>query len=340
MNPMLFLREKKWYLLSALIVVSGSMAFAALADDSFFNVVMLICILFVLGMFIPLFMEYRAKSEFYRDLLMIFENLEKKNLITEMIRRPDFTEGMILYDILHGSDKACLDEIASYRAIQESYREYIELWVHEIKTPIASSKLMLQNAERNALLDSLNDELEKIEDDVQQVLFYSRSNNVDKDYLIKELSLRNVCNEAIRKNSKVLIQKKISVEMNDLDVLVLSDAKWIVFILDQIIGNAVKYSRGVQPTLTLSAHKTSNKTVLSVKDNGIGIPASELGRIFDKGFTGTNGRSGEKSTGMGLYIGKKLCTKLGLGLEAESQAEQGTTIRIIFPRSSVTDVLK
>jgi len=340
MNPMIFIREKKWYLLSAIIVVCGSMAFAALADDSFFNVVMLICILFVLGMFIPLLVEYRAKSEFYRDLLMIFENLEKKNLITEMIRRPDFTEGMILYDILQGSDKACLDEIASYREIQESYREYIELWVHEIKTPIASSKLMLQNAEKNALLVSLNDELEKIEDDVQQVLFYSRSNNVDKDYLIKELSLQNVCNEAIRKNSKALIQKKLSVTMRDLDIFVLSDAKWIVFILDQIIGNAVKYSRIVQPSLVISAQKTSNNTVLSVMDNGIGIVASELGRIFDKGFTGTNGRSGEKSTGMGLYICKKLCNKLGLGLEAESQAGQGTTIRIIFPRSSVTDVLK
>ena len=339
MNLMIYLKEKKWYLISIVVAFCFSMALTALADDAFFVIVILICILFALCMLIPLALEYKAKKEFYDDLLMIFENLEKKNLIAELIRKPDFIEGAILYDILHRSNKACLDEIASYRKIQESYREYIELWVHEIKTPIASSKLVLQNAHDDPLSESLSDELDKIEINVQQVLFYSRSNNVDKDYLIKEISLASVCNVVIRKNAKILIKKKIAVETEGLDVMVLCDAKWLGFILEQMIGNAVKYSCAQNPEIRVSAHRNKNNAVLCIADNGIGIDPSEIGRIFDKGFTGTNGRTEERATGMGLYICRKLCDKLGLHLEVQSTLQGGSEFRIVFPRSTMIDLI-
>ena len=293
--------------------------------------------LYVICVSIPLVFEYRQKKSFYENIIHIFNSLDKKNLIAEMVEPPSFREGIILYDIIRGSNKAMIEEINKYKYMSEEYREYIELWVHEIKTPISSSKLIAQN-HKNNITDSIYEELEKVEGLVEQVLFYSRSNNVEKDYIIKGIDLKGLCFTVLKKNSKLFIQNGIKVTIDNLEGNAFSDSKWLEFILTQILTNSVKYSNKPNGEVKISSKIMENSIVLSIEDNGSGIKESEIPRIFDKGFTGTNGRKNERSTGMGLYICKKLCDKLGLAIMADSKYGEGTEVSIIFPKGSMTDV--
>lgn len=295
---------------------------------------LLIGVLYILGTAVPLFAEYMTKKEFYNNLLCVFDALDRKNLIAQVITPPVFKEGIILYDIIKGSNKAMLEEINRYKFMQEEYREYIELWIHEVKTPISSSRLIAQNNESD-VMDSISEELGKIETFVEQVLFYSRSNTVEKDYIIREIHLQKLCFDVLKKNSKLFIQNKISVVTESLEVMIYSDEKWLQFILNQILTNSVKYSDKPDAQVKITSRETENSVVLSIQDNGIGIQNSELPRIFDKGFTGTNGRKDERSTGIGLYICKKLCDKLGLAIHADSKFGKGTTVCIVFPKNSM-----
>ena len=139
----------------------------------------------------------------------------------------------------------------------------------------------------------------------------------------------------IRKHSKSFIYQKIKIQLENLELSVYSDSKWLEFILDQIISNALKYTPKEIGTIRIWTTSTDNMISLHIQDNGSGISSSELGRIFDKGFTGTNGRLNEKATGMGLYLCKTLCKKLYLGIHAESVQGQGTTIILDFPISKL-----
>lgn len=189
---------------------------------------------------------------------------------------------------------------------------------------------------KNEATKSINEELDKVENYIEQALFYARSNTVEKDYYIKKSSLKEIVNESIKKNKNVLIQEKILLNIHDLDLEVNTDGKWIGFILNQIIGNSLKYKKQDE-TLELEIYAKQGKqnVVLCIKDNGIGIKKGEIARAFEKGFTGTNGRiTGKKSTGIGLYLCKKLCDKLGIGLELDSIENEGTEVRIVFPMGS------
>jgi signal transduction histidine kinase len=333
-----FLKDKLLYIISIFIAAALSVAIIGAFNPVGGPALSILAGLFyILGGFFPLILEYAAKHQFYENLIAIFDQLERKNLIAEMVVPPDFGEGIILYDILRGSNKAMLEEINRYRFRQEEYREYIELWVHEIKTPISSSKLIAQNNPGEAM-NSISEELCRIEAFVEQVLFYSRSNNVEKDYLIRKVSLKTLCHDVLRKNAKLFIQRRIGVETENLDYHAYTDTKWLEYILQQLLTNSVKYADKPEAWIKLSACPMENAVKLTVSDNGTGIAANELPRIFDKGFTGTNGRRDERATGMGLYICKKLCDKLGLGLEAESKQGEGASISIILPVSSMTDI--
>ena len=136
-------------------------------------------------------------------------------------------------------------------------------------------------------------------------------------------------------NKQGFILNNIYLEINDIDKLVFSDSKWLEFILNQIIVNAIKYRQNECPKVKIYAIDIKNGTRLIIEDNGIGIPSNEIDRVFEKGFTGENGRKrGQKATGIGLYLCKKLCNKLGLGLELNSEKDVGTEVKIVFPKSS------
>ena len=216
--------------------------------------------------------------------------------------------------------------------MQEEYREYIEMWVHEIKTPIASSKLLIEN-NYNGLTRKIDIQIDRIENFVEQVLYYSRSDEAGKDYIIKKVELLPLVKNVIRKNQRDFISKRIRLQLGELNEVVYSDSKWIEFILNQILINSIKYSKGKDDKIQIESKEISNTVVLTIEDEGVGIIERDLDRVFEKGFTGENGRKFGKSTGIGLYLCKKLCNKLGLGLEIQSEVNVGTKISIIFPKA-------
>lgn len=290
----------------------------------------------ILGMYIlGLLHEYIVKKEYYRSVQNTLEQLDEKYLITEIIKEPSFIEGKILQEILEQVDKAMHENVNKYKYLQEDYKEYIELWIHEIKLPLATSKMIIEN-NKNKVTKNIEEELDSIENYIEQALYYARSNTVEKDYYIKKSSLREIVNESIKKNKTSLIEKKVEIKIHDLDNVVNTDSKWIVFILNQLIQNSVKYrNESVSPSIEIYSSQRKDNTILYIKDNGIGIKKGEIARVFDKGFTGTNGRlSSKKSTGIGLYLCKRLCEKLGISIEINSVENKGTELKLIFPDSS------
>lgn len=301
--------------------------------DSFIKIYIPIIILGLY--FIAVLYEYFKKKNFYNKLQKILEELDEKYLITEIIENPNFIDGKILKNILEQINKSMLENVNTYKYLTEDYKEYIELWIHEIKLPIAASKMVIEN-NKNTVTKSIDEELDKIENYTEQALFYARSNTVEKDYYIRKCYLKDIVNESIKKNKSILIQEKITMNIHDLNIEVHTDSKWIVFILNQIIQNSVKYKKQEGTTeIELYAKQGKDNVILHIKDNGIGIKRSEISRIFEKGFTGTNGRlQNKKSTGIGLYLCKKLCDKLGIAIEVESDENKGTEIKLVFPQDS------
>lgn len=289
--------------------------------------------------FIGVGIEYFTKKRFYERLESNLNVLDDKYLINEIIKAPNFMEGKILKDVLDKIDKSMIENVNKYKYMQEDYKEYIELWIHEIKIPIASSKLIIEN-NKNEITKSIDEELNKVENYIEQALYYSRSSTVEKDYYIKKVKLKEIVNESIKRNKNVLIHEKISVNVHDLDIEVNTDNKWIIFILNQLIQNSIKYKKQNEKLeIEMYAKQGKEKVILYVKDNGIGIKKGEVTRVFEKGFTGTNGRIvGKKSTGIGLYLCRNLCNKLRIAIELNSIQGEGTEIQLVFPKSSYIDI--
>ena len=278
--------------------------------------------------------EYLRKRTFYNKFKQNLSNLDRKNLILELIKRPNFLDGKILYDSIDDIVRYMSDEINKYKYMGEEYREYIELWVHEIKTPIASSKLIIEN-NKNEITESIDEELNKINDFIEQVLYYAKSSVVEKDYIIKENILQNIINNVIKKNKNDLINKKVQVMLENLNVSIKTDSKWLEYVINQIVTNSIKYSKDEDIKLKIYSKKFKECIKLYIEDNGIGISKEDIGRVFDKGFTGNNGRKYIKSTGMGLYLCKNLLQKLGHDIYINSKQNVGTRVVIVFPINSL-----
>ena len=300
------------------------------------NIIIKIYILIVpiLSTTIALMIEYYRKQTFYKDIECKLNELDQKYLIPELILTPDFEEGKILKDIIQDIEKSMLENVNKYKYLQEDYKEYIELWIHEIKTPISAGKLLIEN-NKNEITKSIGEELDKIENYTEQALYYARSNTVEKDYIVTKADLQEIVNSSILKNKLSLINSKIILDIHDLDKYVYTDSKWIIFIISQILQNSIKYAKNENSKIEIFSIEKSDNIILYIKDNGIGIKKGEITRVFEKGFTGENGRIvGKKSTGIGLYLCKKLCDKLGLGIELNSEKDVGTELKIIFPKDS------
>ena len=304
---------------------------------SFIKIYILLSILGLYG--ISIFIEYINKKMYYKNVYKILDQLQEKYLITEVISKPNFHEGEILKEIMEQVDKSMLENVNKYKYLTEDYKEYIEIWIHEIKIPIATSKMIIEN-NKTQITKSINEELEKVENYIEQALYYARSNTVEKDYYIKKCNLKDIVNEVIRKNKVVLIEEKISINTHDLETKVNTDSKWIIFILNQIIQNSINYRKiDAKSEIEIYSKIGKEKVILYIKDNGIGIKKGEVIRVFDKGFTGTNGRMlSKKSTGIGLYLCKKLCDKLGIAIELNSIQNEGTEVKLVFPNSSYIDM--
>lgn len=276
--------------------------------------------------------DFIRKRGYYKLLLKMLEQMEEKTLLGELLSHPGFLEGQLLIEVLRRCNKYQNDRIAEARQDTREYREYIESWVHEIKTPITSARLIIEN-EKNPTTLRINDEIGKIENYVEQALYYARSTDVEKDFKVEKTSLKAITTSALKSYSKPLIQAGGKPVMEGLDIPVTADVKSCTFIIGQLISNAIKYRKdGLQ--ITFTGRTERNRVLLLVSDNGIGISEADLHRIFDKGFTGENGRRYSKSTGIGLYLCKKMCEKMNIGLSASSTSGGGTTITMDFPTES------
>ena len=326
-----YLKDKSLYLavnLMTFIIVATLMYFSNVSTVVIF---MTWCIWF-LPLLIYIIIEYIKYKKYFDNIENVLKSLDKKYLLPEVIEEPNSIIGEEVNDILKEISRDMHEHVKYYRNMQEEYREYIEMWVHEIKTPIASSKLLIEN-NYNGLTRKIDIQIDRIENFVEQVLYYSRSDEVGKDYIIKKVELLPLVKNVIRKNQRDFISKRIRLQLGELNEVVYSDSKWIEFILNQILINSIKYSKGKDDKIQIESKEISNTVVLTIEDEGVGIIERDLDRVFEKGFTGENGRKFGKSTGIGLYLCKKLCNKLGLGLEIQSEVNVGTKISIIFPKA-------
>lgn len=289
-----------------------------------------ICLSFIVA-FIT---EYYSKDKYYKTIKSRMEDLQEKYLITELLPKSNYIETEMMEDIIKDMGKSMLENVNMYKYLQEDYKDFIELWIHEIKIPIATSKMIIEN-NKNKITESINEELDTIENYTEQALFYARSNTANKDYIVRKIKLKDIVNASILKNKTQLIQNKISITTEDLENIVYTDSKWCIFIISQIIQNSIKYSKSENKQIEIYSKKQKENIVLYIKDNGIGIDKKELTRVFEKGFTGENGRiTGKKSTGIGLYLCKKLCNKLCIGIEIKSEKKLGTEVQLLFPKGS------
>ncbi len=294
-------------------------------------------ILFLCGILL-FFYNYNRKRKFYNELTKQLENLDKKYIITELIEKPNFLEGQIFYNSLYEINKTMNEEIKKYKLSLEEFKEYIEMWVHEVKLPLSSILLMTYKKDD---ISKVIEPTKRIENFVEQVLYYARSENAEKDYIIKECDLKEIISKVIKKNKEIFILEKIEIKLERLDnKKVLSDSKWLEFIINQIISNSLKYVDKEKSIITISTSENEKNIILKIQDNGIGIPKSDIKKVFDKSFTGENGRKIQTSTGMGLYIAKQLCEKLGHKIEIEAEQNKYTSVFITFSKDQFYNILK
>lgn len=334
-----FLKDKIYWI-SFFLIIYGILMLLLLAfkiDKSLILVTSIILFFFII---ISLITEYLKKKSFYNDLLFNIERLDKSYLVLETINKPHFYDGKILYQILYEINKSMNENVKSLELQMNDFKEFIEMWIHEVKIPISSLILMAHNHKDKFDKKSI-EQMKKIEDYVEQVLYYVRSENAEKDYLINEVSLNKVINHIALKNKDDFLENKIDLKVDCIDCKVLTDSKWLEFILNQIINNSIKYRRKNAPSyIKIRMQDEKNKIILIIEDNGIGIKESDIPKLFDKSFTGHNGRIQEKSTGMGLFIAKNLCNKLGHKIKIESKENQYTKVYIIFSKNQYYEVIK
>ena len=300
------------------------------------NIILILFLIWFGPILIYMFLEFIKYRRYLNNLINTVENLDRKYLLPEVIEEPRFQEARIINDVLKQCNKSMHEKVKHYKDEQIDYREYIETWVHEIKTPIASAKLILENDNSN-LSERINYEMKRVEGFIEQVLYYARSSDVSKDYIIKEFSLRSVVMKSVKSNSRDFINKNIKLDIRGIEGNIFSDEKWVEFIINQIIINAVKFSIPNEGKVSIYSKVNENNIILTIEDNGVGINEKDIDRVFEKGFTGENGRKFGKSTGIGLYLCKKLCDKLGIGISLNSKENIGTKVNIVFPQGKFTD---
>ncbi|WP_238883849.1 HAMP domain-containing sensor histidine kinase [Clostridium sp. YIM B02551] len=275
---------------------------------------------------------YLRLKDYYKNLNSIVEN--NSDEIMDRIMTPITHEQILHHDVLKALFNEQSSKILSLQEHKKDYEEFITSWVHQVKTPISASRLLIENNAKNPskeILYSLEEELDKIENYIEQALYYSKIDDFSKDYLINELELDRLVKEGVKKQAKTFINKKINIEIDNTELIVTTDKKWLAFIVDQIIANSLKYT-SIGGKIKIYGLVEEKAQKLVIEDNGIGIKEEDLHRVFDKGFTGYNGRENYKSTGMGLYLSKKLARKLGHDITIESKYGEYTRVTIVFPR--------
>lgn len=266
--------------------------------------------------------------------------------VEEQAQLPEAADDVeMLYHRLLENQSIARSESESSAAIRQSQmRDYYSMWVHQIKTPISAMKLLLE-AEREELgqlmcddeqsqcllsdnMDSFEDELFRIEEYVSMALQYQRVSSTENDFVLEKVSVDGVIRDTIKKYAKIMIRRHIGMNYSGTVQEVYTDGKWLAFILEQLLSNAIKYTP--QGFVKIETDKKANRFFITIKDTGIGIKAEDLPRVFEKGYTGYNGHADKKATGIGLYLCRQMADKLGHTIRIESEIGKGTKVWIGF----------
>ena len=231
---------------------------------------------------------------------------------------------MVLSQKLASSQQAQREQTTVSLEAYNDLMDYYTLWVHQIKTPIAASQLLVQNIEDSDLRKQMEQELFKIDSYANLVLQYLRLESFHDDLVLKRVSLEDLVKEVVRKYALFFIQKNLTVDLHDLDVAVITDRKWLLVIIEQLLSNSLKYTSAGGIEIYFKDQ------TLYIKDSGIGIKNSDVLRVFERGFSGYNGHMTQQSSGLGLYLSKKIAEQLGHKISLHSEVGQGTTVAIRF----------
>lgn len=326
-----YLKDSFWtilYFIIIILIINLILLSSTALDKSTSDIIyMNILIFFISLMF--LLVGYVKWRNTYKDIRKALCNKED---IDRLLPNGNKLEQILIREIVDFKNEENTIETSELKEDLQEIHDYITKWVHEIKIPLSVCELIADKIEEEDLYDiskELRQELERINFLTSQVLYTSRASSYSEDFIIEEVNLDGLVKSVIKNNINTFLSKKIEVVIDDLDYNVFTDSKWTFYILDQIINNACKYV-DIHGEIEICAIEDDESVILSIVDNGMGIPAKDIGRIFDRGFTGDNGRKTTKSTGMGLYIVRKIANKLNIKIEVSSQVSEYTEFSLIF----------
>lgn len=343
MNFIDFLKDRIAYIIVYLISISFVILtmhltlFIKVIDFPITNILYAYFVSIVI-LIIFLVYEYSKVRAFYKQL---YEILNSENIMENIINigKVRTIEQKLFTQILKKLYKSYEDKVYKYKDIQKHYLDFINQWVHQMKTPVSVIDLILQEedtSEFNEILDSIGEENEKISQGLNIMLYNARINEFNHDFNVEDIDILLILRKVINDNKKLLIRHKIFPKISGETAIVQTDKKWIYFVINQIVINAIKYTAATEKdkkTINFNIKEDTTKIVVSIEDNGIGIPKEDLGRVFNAFFTGKNGRKTSESTGMGMYLSKRICEELGNEVYVESEEGKGASFYIAFYKS-------
>ena len=318
---------KKAFLMDQLITV-GFLSIALIFGSIFLVMLaipraMIVTMIVVYGLFIAswLLVKYVVAKRKIRRLATIIQHAEQPYLIGEMLQQPTAYLEQQYYELLKVISKDAIERVEQADRDATQYKEFVEQWIHEFKTPLTAMNLIVAN---DGDTRKLRKELKRLDNLTDQVLHFARLQSIEKDKQFEHFAVAPLLNAIVKNQMDVLIAARMQVVITG-DAMLYTDQKAVQFIVTQLLINSAKYCPGSTITMTLS------EQTFTYEDNGIGILPHELPRIFERGYTGTNGRQLGTSTGMGLYIVANLCKELHIQLLAEAEVQQFTRFTLTFP---------
>ncbi|NLT95840.1 MAG: HAMP domain-containing histidine kinase [Clostridia bacterium] len=281
-------------------------------------------------------------SSFLLGVFLLYRYLSQKRLYDKLSRMPSKLEDTLspagntpvgdgVNRLFQAQYKLYQEQIQAYKRKQAEHLTFIHQWVHQMKTPISIIHLILQENEGEPYIENIRQELERLSRGLNMALYMARLESFEHDFTVETVPLNSIVAEVINEQKRYFIRKKVYPEVRvDSGIAVKSDRKWLKFIIEQLLVNAIKYTEEENKKVIVSAYESNKGKVLEVKDQGVGIPPNDIRRVFEPFYTGENGRKFGESTGMGLYLVKEVCKKLEHHIELESKPNEGTIVRIVF----------
>ncbi|EIA19933.1 sensor histidine kinase [Listeria fleischmannii] len=330
-----YVRDKRFFLFFFVIVMFFVGLLIYIDPNSKLTVGNIVYLYFFVFMFLVayLVLGYIFKYRYWKEMKELVEGEIDENII-ELLPNPRTSEQAFFNELMRKKHREEQKNISALQDKQEEYHDFILYWVHEVKTPLVASKMLIKNPDLNdtkTIFAKVDEELDRVDQLVMQALYFSRLDTFAKDYFIQEQNLGNVVRESIKRHSKLFISGRKKLVMEEVDFDVRTDSKWLGFILDQIISNALKYTEEGDE-IKIWCEEKKDKIDLYIRDQGRGISDEDLSRVFEQGFTGMIGRKEKKATGMGLYLAKQMAKKLGHTIEISSVEGEFTELIIHFAR--------